>query len=411
MSAWPEKRGKYWRVRYHRDDGSIGSLSDRYTKTEAKSVADEINSQQRKGIFIDPARGDIKLGEFAEEWFAGLRKADETVAQLRSVYRTWVAPRWGDVALNEINFLALHRWLTAIADQRSQSMVVRARLIMRKILDFAVWDKRLAQNPLRVAAPQDMPKSDAEPAEKPWPMPIDVVRIAHNAYWLAGTPEHGFRMFVAIVTFGWTGGRWGEIAGLRVGECDLDEEPAVLHLADKTLHEVGGKLTWRRGKTAAATRDVQIPAFLADLIRALTTMTSGDVMFTSPEGTPLRRSNFARRVLDPATDGRPARSATRGRAATPAIPPVVPGLTPHGFRHGHNTWLSADIPEVGRKRRMGWQMDDKMQEIYSHVAPDVEAKILRVLTTLWVDAVQDFRKESLARLPAHCRVSISRRGV
>lgn len=58
----------------------------------------------------------------------------------------------------------------------------------------------------------------------------------------------------------------------------------------------------------------------------------------------MRRSTFNRRVFRPAVDGDPRRG----------IYPVRPGLTFHGLRHSHKTWLIADhIPDIAQAKRLG----------------------------------------------------------
>ncbi len=88
-------------------------------------------------------------------------------------------------------------------------------------------------------------------------------------------------------------------------------------------------------------------------------------MFTTPSGTWWWRSTFIRRILRPAVDGN--LDATEPTVRTV---PVRPGLTFHGLRHSHKTWLIADnIPEIAQARRLGHHLDNRIVETYSHVAP------------------------------------------
>jgi integrase len=88
-------------------------------------------------------------------------------------------------------------------------------------------------------------------------------------------------------------------------------------------------------------------------------------------------------VLRPAADG----TQHQARPAV-TVSPVKPGLTFHGLRHGHKTWMIADqIPEVAQSRRLGHLLDDKIQETYSHVAAEVEARLLQALEDRWNKAV------------------------
>jgi integrase len=91
--------------------------------------------------------------------------------------------------------------------------------------------------------------------------------------------------------------------------------------------------------------------------------TTSDFVFTSPLGYPLRRSDFDRRVFRPSVDG-DTRKGTQ---------PVRPGLTFHGLRHSHKTWLIADgIPEIAQARRLGHHLSNRLVETYSHVAPEID---------------------------------------
>ena len=77
----------------------------------------------------------------------------------------------------------------------------------------------------------------------------------------------------------------------------------------------------------------------------------------NPTREPHRNSNFGRRALRPAVDG------TLERARATAREPVKPGLTFHGLRHGHKTWMIAHgVPEVAQVRRLGHILGDRIQE-------------------------------------------------
>jgi hypothetical protein len=63
-------------------------------------------------------------------------------------------------------------------------------------------------------------------------------------------------------------------------------------------------------------------------------------------------------------------------------------LTFHGFRHSHKTWLIADgIPDVAQARRLGHRIPDQIQHIYSHVAPELETRLLDALQHRWTTAL------------------------
>jgi hypothetical protein len=68
------------------------------------------------------------------------------------------------------------------------------------------------------------------------------------------------------------------------------------------------------------------------------------------------------------------------------------GLTFHGLRHSHKTWLIADkIPDIAQAKRLGHHLSDRLAEVYSHVAPEIEAELLKTLERRWYYAHQTRR--------------------
>jgi hypothetical protein len=63
--------------------------------------------------------------------------------------------------------------------------------------------------------------------------------------------------------------------------------------------------------------------------------------------------------------------------------PLRPGLTPHGLRHGHQTWLDdLGIRYVLQSERMGHEVPG-MRSVYSHVTPRMRAELRDGLQALW----------------------------
>jgi hypothetical protein len=66
--------------------------------------------------------------------------------------------------------------------------------------------------------------------------------------------------------------------------------------------------------------------------------------------------------------------------------PVLPGLTPHGMRHGHQTWMDeARIPDVLKSERMGHEVPG-MRGVYGHVSPSMRADLTAALQERWESA-------------------------
>jgi len=112
--------------------------------------------------------------------------------------------------------------------------------------------------------------------------------------------------------------RWSEVVGLRVGRIDFLRR--TLEVAE-TCAEVEGKLMFADVKTQASRRTLTIPPFLVAMLAEHLVVRGqpgpDELVFTAPEGGPLRRSLFRVRVFNPAVR-RAVRTASR---STPcAIP-------------------------------------------------------------------------------------------
>lgn len=60
------------------------------------------------------------------------------------------------------------------------------------------------------------------------------------------------------------------------------------------------------------------------------------------------------------------------------------GLTFHGLRPSHNTWLIDEgCDDVVRARRLGHHVPDKIQDVYGHVADRVSRRLVKALEKRW----------------------------
>ncbi|MCK2214243.1 site-specific integrase [Actinomadura sp. ATCC 31491] len=69
--------------------------------------------------------------------------------------------------------------------------------------------------------------------------------------------------------------------------------------------------------------------------------------------------------------------------------PLLPGLTPHGLRHGHQTWMDdGGIKKALKVERMGHE-DSSIQGRYGHPTPAMRAELVELLQALWENAVAE----------------------
>jgi integrase len=160
--------------------------------------------------------------------------------------------------------------------------------------------------------------------------------------------------------------RWGELVGLRRKRVDL--ERGTVTVAEQLL-EVNGAFSIGPPKSAAGRRTVTLPPVvvdaLAEHLRHYTARSPEAFVFLSSQGRHLRRSNFNRRVWQPAI-----------RAAG------VEGLRVHDLRHTAGTLATAtggSLREV--MNRLGHSTTVAAVR-YHHVMADRDAAIARELNRL-----------------------------
>ena len=390
--AWVERVSRTsFRVRYPREDGSLGSVSGFPTKAAAARHAADLEADVRSGRFLDPAAGRMTVGDWAAVWLPSLDIDVRTEEGYSGRLRCHILPRWGKVALADISGIEVAAWVKKLnSGGLAPATVASIKKLFTMMLGDAVHERLIAYNPVQ---PQRRGRKRHLPTpEKVWATPAQVLAVADQTAAVYG--PCGAMM---ILTAAWTGARWGELAGLHRGRLHLDDAHLVIDPANGSLHESeAGRLWLGPPKTASSARTIVLPDFLVPLLRRHLETVKSEFVFVTPDGHWHRRSNFARRALRPAADGtrstRPVAAAAGADAMGAGQPglvlrPAAPGLTFHGLRHSHKTWMIADgLPEIVQSRRLGHVLHDKIQETYSHVAAELEHRLLESLDDRWNQA-------------------------
>ena len=69
--------------------------------------------------------------------------------------------------------------------------------------------------------------------------------------------------------------------------------------------------------------------------------------------------------------------------------PVKDGLTPHGLRHSHKTWMAEDgIPEILAEQRLGHQVPG-MRGLYAHATQRMREDLTAALQARWEESLQE----------------------
>lgn len=302
------KRGPgKWLGRYRGPDGKERTKTFP-TKGEALAWAQGQEARMRSMEWTDPSRAKVTVADWAPRWAETLQVKPKTRHEYETLLRTAVLPRWGTVRLDRISTADVRGWVASVQGARgrplSASRARQAYGILSAMLDLAVEDGRLPKNPAKSSSSNRgfLPKLPKNRTHR-YLTHQEVLAVAEAC------GEH--RSLVLVL--GYCGLRWGEATALLVSDVDLLRSRINVRRA---VSEISGRLVYGTPKSHA-TRTVPLPAFVrTELSIHLQGKGPVDLLFTGPEGGPLRNSNFRQRVFDPAV-----------RAAG------VTRLKPHDLRH------------------------------------------------------------------------------
>ncbi|QUH05023.1 tyrosine-type recombinase/integrase [Saccharopolyspora erythraea] len=358
--AWIEQHGAGWRVRYHRPDGTIASEAGYTHPDHARDRAADIEYETRQGTFTDPRKAQTTFGEWTEIWSDAHDVAESTWAKYRAHLRNHILPRFADSPLADISHIKVKQWAKGLRRRLGDPTVADIVTILSMILAEAVDEDYIGKNPCRRLRLNLEPSAPKETAT------ASVVRR------VADRCDPAYRTL--IITAAYTGMRWGELAGLQWHNVTLDGTATITIDKDKgALHEIGGRLELGPPKTPASARTLHLPAFLVTLLLEHAARQFHDHVFTGGNDGLLRRANFRGRIWLPAVAGH----KRRGWA------PIQPGLTFHGLRHTHKTWLNEDhVDRALQHQRLGHRMPG-VEGIYSHVTQPMIDHLTTALDHRW----------------------------
>lgn len=280
-------RPRPWQVRY-RDPSGRERAKSFTRKVDAEKFAVTVEADKLRGEWADPRLSKTNLTDWSSRWLqTKTHLKPKTLVGYESNLRAHVLPRFGKYELRHVSRLDVEEWVAELRSKGlGQSGVRQARQILNSMMNLAVETGYLATNPVagvRIAR-ERQPEMLFLTAE-------EVERLA-----TAIRPEYSTLVYV----FAYGGLRWGELAALRRRRCHLLQ--TRLEIAE-SVSEARGELHFGSTKTYR-TRMVVIPGFLRDLLAEHLSRSVPDdpatLVFISPNGHPLRNTNFRRNIWYPA---------------------------------------------------------------------------------------------------------------
>jgi integrase len=282
-----------WQARYQGPDGLMRPAERTFpTKTSAEQWLTRTEADIIDADWIDPDAGHIPFADYAAAWIEerpDLRP--KTVELYRYLLRRHLATAsaFGTRTVAEIRDAHVRRWRKTLLESGvSPVTAAKAYRLLKAIMNTAVEDGLIRRNPCRIKG-----AGQEKSAERP-------VLTVRQVFALAESIDPRYRVLILFAVF--TSLRWGELAALRRQDIDLTARTVRIERS-LTLLSDGGYI-FGQPKSEAGQRTVAFPdLIIADLSWHLARFTVPGpeaLIFTSPAGTPLRHSNFRRRVWLPA---------------------------------------------------------------------------------------------------------------
>jgi integrase len=285
-------RGRAYEASYWHNGRRHVAPATYRTKSDAGAFLSAVESDIRRGVWIDPFAGRLRVRELAEEWIASNPgKRESTSAREESALRLHVLPAIGEQRIERVVPADVQRLVNDWRNAQAPRTVKRNYEVLRAMFGYAVRNDWLSRTPCRNIV---LPSIDG--TRRHDLSPEDVGRIS------AELPERYRAMIWVGATLGL---RWSEVAALRVGRIDLNG--GRLSVAEGLTRGIGGRNVFAPPKSKASDRTMFMPdvvgaMLIAHLEREGLGVDDPDALvFTDDEGGALRYSNWRRRIWEPAT--------------------------------------------------------------------------------------------------------------
>ncbi len=294
----------------------------------------------------------MKFADFAAIYLDHCRSRHKisTNSAKECIIRRFFLPHFCDMKLSEIKPRHIRRWQEQISNENTLSAsylhMINAQL--SAMFSFAVKYCNLRQNPVKLC---DALGSSEQRKVSFWTLD------EFNAF-ISKLDEHSVE-YAALQLLFWTGMRRGEMLALRPTDFDLENCRVSI---ERNLVFVKGRQTLGTPKTKSSRRTINIPKFLACIIRQHIehhSISPSDFMFK----------------IQPARLARCVKNTCRRIGLSP--------IRLHDFRHSHASMLiEHSISALAIAERLGHRNINTTLTIYAHLYPNKQKFIAEKLDEL-----------------------------
>lgn len=276
IESYETKSGRRYRVRYRTPDRRQTDKRGFTTKRDAERFARTVEVSKDRGEYIDPADSRVTVGQLGEVWLQN--RSNLKPSTLRTTVSAWtvhVEPRWGSVLVSAVRYSDVETWVGQLAKAKSPTTVIRAHGVLLSILAGAVRDRRILSNP-------------AEGVPLPRKQRKEHIYLSHEQLHALADAAGVHRALILVL--GYTGLRWGEMAGLRVKDVDLERRRLSV---ERNAVEVGSRVELGTPKSHKK-RSVPVLAYMVPLLADQVGERGPDEpLFPAPDGGIIKRPSLS----------------------------------------------------------------------------------------------------------------------
>ncbi|AIK67750.1 integrase [Mycobacterium phage Piro94] len=229
------------------------------------------------------AASAVTLEEYTKKWIEERTLTESTRALYTTHANKRIYPVLGEIPVVNLTPALVRTWWAGMGKQYPRARG-QALSILKAVLNTAVEDKLLAENPCRIEQ-KAAPERDVEALT---PQQLDIV---------AGEVLEHYR--IAVYVLAWTSLRFGELIELRRKDI-MDDGETMRFRVRRGATRVGRKISVGNTKTVRSKRPVTVPPHVAAMVREhmadRTKMNKGPeaLLVTTTKGERLSKAAFTR---------------------------------------------------------------------------------------------------------------------
>lgn len=258
------------------------------TKADAQSWLSEVETEIRRGRWINPSSGRLLFGAYVDDWLTQRYDIRPRTRELYgSLIKRHLKPTFERVPLTDITTASIRRWHAAIAKDQPTT-AAKAYRLLRTVLMTAVADGLILANPCMVKG-----AGQERAPERKVPSLETVEAIATGV---------GDRYQALVYTAALAGLRAGELSGLERRHIDLVHR--IITVEQQAQVIVGQGRVLGPTKSDAGRRTVAIPSELVRILdHHVATYVSPEpdaVVFTGEKNAPITTQHWSKRFREAA---------------------------------------------------------------------------------------------------------------